>query len=82
MPYVNECLVIERNGHLVALCHPDADQVNRDGISDEQLWQAMQANLQSLNSLVAPYERVQDIEIMPEEFEKTPKRSIRRFLYK
>lgn len=82
MPYVNECLVIERNGHLVALCHPDADQVNRDGISDEELRQAMQANLQSLNSLVAPYEKVQDIEIIAEEFEKTPKRSIRRFLYK
>ena len=37
MPYVNECLVVERNGHLVALCHPDADQVARDGLSDEQL---------------------------------------------
>lgn len=82
MPYVNECLVVERNGHLVALCHPDADQVARDGLSDEQLKEAMQANLTGLNALVAPYERVQEIEIMPEEFEKTPKRSIRRFLYK
>jgi len=82
MPYVNECLVIERNGHLVALCHPDADQVTRDGLSDDQLREAMQANLEGLNAIVAPYERVQEIEIMPEEFEKTPKRSIRRFLYK
>ena len=82
MPYVNECLVVERNGHLVALCHPDADRVARDGLSDEQLKEAMQANLTGLNALVAPYERVQEIEIMPEEFEKTPKRSIRRFLYK
>lgn len=82
MPYVNECLVIERNGHLVALCHPDADQVSRDGLTDEQLREAMQNNLAGLNAIVAPYERVQEIEIMPEEFEKTPKRSIRRFLYK
>ena len=82
MPYVNECLVIERRGHLVAPCHPDADQVARDGLSDAQLSDAMHANLAALNALVAPYERVQDIEIMPQEFEKTPKRSIRRFLYK
>ncbi|MDE6207493.1 MAG: AMP-binding protein [Muribaculaceae bacterium] len=82
MPYVNECLVIERSGHLVALCHPDADQVTRDGLDDEALKAAMLDNLSALNALVAPYERVQDIEIMPEEFEKTPKRSIRRFRYK
>lgn len=82
MPYVNECLVIERNGHLVALCHPDDEQVTRDGLNEEQLRDAMEANRKSLNSIVAPYEQVQSIEIMPEEFEKTPKRSIRRFLYK
>lgn len=82
MPYVNECLVIERNGHLVALCHPDADQVNSEGLDEEQLKAVMEENLRALNSLVAPYERVQSIEIMAEEFEKTPKRSIRRFLYK
>lgn len=82
MPYVNECLVIERNGQLVALCHPDEEQVARDGLSQEQLQEAMEANLRSLNGIVAPYEQVRSIEIMPEEFEKTPKRSIRRFLYK
>lgn len=82
MPYVNECLVIDRSGRLVALVHPDADQVQRDGIGEEELKEAMQANLKSLNTLVAPYEQVSDIEIMAEEFEKTPKRSIRRFLYK
>lgn len=82
MPYVNECLVIDRGGKLVALCHPDDEQVRRDGLSDEQLREAMEANRKSLNAIVAPYEQVQSIEIMPEEFEKTPKRSIRRFLYK
>lgn len=82
MPYVNECLVIERNGSLVALCHPDADQVNRDSLDDEALAKAMEENRHSLNKLVAPYEQISSIEIMPEEFDKTPKRSIRRFLYK
>ena len=82
MPYVNECLVIERDGQLVALCHPDADQVTRDELTPSQLAEAMEANRLGLNKIVAPYEQVRAIEIMPEEFEKTPKRSIRRFLYK
>ncbi len=82
MPYVNECLVVERDGHLVALCHPDADQVERDGLSSSALEEAMEENRKGLNKIVAPYEPIQTIEIMPEEFEKTPKRSIRRFLYK
>lgn len=82
MPYVNECLVIERSGHLVALCHPDSDQVTRDSLDETQLREAMEQNRLSLNRIVAPYEQVQSIEIVPEEFEKTPKRSIRRFLYK
>lgn len=82
MPYVNECLVVERDGHLVALCHPDDDQVKRDGLDTESLEAAMETNRKSLNSIVGPYEQVQKIEIMPEEFEKTPKKSIRRFLYK
>ncbi|MDE5632795.1 MAG: AMP-binding protein [Muribaculaceae bacterium] len=82
MPYVNECLVVDRGGHLVALCHPDSEQVERDGLSSERLEEAMESNRESLNKIVGPYEQIQKIEIMPEEFEKTPKRSIRRFLYK
>lgn len=82
MPYVNECLVVDRGGHLVALCHPDSEQVERDGLSPEGLEEAMESNRESLNKIVGPYEQIQKIEIMPEEFEKTPKRSIRRFLYK
>ncbi|MDE6437117.1 MAG: AMP-binding protein [Muribaculaceae bacterium] len=82
MPYVNECLVVDRGGHLVALCHPDKDEVERDGLTDSALTEAMETNRRNLNELVAPYEQIQSIEIMPEEFQKTPKRSIRRFLYK
>lgn len=82
MPYVNECLVVDRNGVLVALCHPDSSQVTRDQLSHDQLVEAMEENRKSLNKIVAPYEQIRAIEIMDEEFEKTPKRSIRRFLYK
>ncbi|MDE6134458.1 MAG: AMP-binding protein [Muribaculaceae bacterium] len=82
MPYMNECLVVERSGHLVALCHPDSEEVERDGLTREQLLEAMEDNRQNLNTIVAPYEQIQSIEIMPEEFEKTPKRSIKRYLYK
>lgn len=82
MPYVNECLVVDRGGHLVALCHPDNEQVERDGLDTAGLEAAMESNRESLNKIVGPYEQIQKIEIMPEEFEKTPKRSIRRFLYK
>ena len=82
MPYVNECLVVDRSGHLVALCHPDNEQVERDGLDTAGLEAAMESNRESLNKIVGPYEQIQKIEIMPEEFEKTPKRSIRRFLYK
>ncbi len=82
MPYVNECLVIDRGGHLVALCHPDTEAVKADGVTDNDLADIMEQNRKTLNKIVAPYEQVESIEIMPEEFEKTPKRSIRRFLYK
>lgn len=82
MPYVNECLVLERNGHLVALCHPDAEAVAAAGLDEARLKEVMEENRVNLNHLVAPYENVEKIEIMPHEFEKTPKRSIRRFLYK
>ena len=74
--------MIERSGHLVALCHPDTEAVAAAGIDDEHLRRIMEENRVNLNHLVAPYEHVEKIEIMPEEFEKTPKRSIRRFLYK
>ena len=54
MPFVNECLVLERQGHLVALCHPDADAVKQAGLDDKALVEAMEENRRSLNKLVAP----------------------------
>lgn len=82
MPYVNECVVVERNGALVGLCYPDEESVAKAGLDGEALAAAMEENRRQLNRMVAPYEQLQSIEIVLREFEKTPKRSIRRFLYK
>lgn len=81
MPYVAESLVVERNGHLEALVYPDSEQTDQAGIDNEGLVAAMEENRTELNKLVAPYERIERIELRDEEFEKTPKRSIKRYLY-
>lgn len=78
---VMESLVVEREGKLVALVCPDYEQADADGISHAKLPEVMEENLKTLNTLVAPYERVSGIVLYPNEFEKTPKRSIKRYLY-
>ncbi len=80
MPYVNECLVVDRSGHLFALVYPDPDAMAEMGPA--KMAELMESNRKELNSMLAPYERIEGIELQPVEFEKTPKRSIRRFLYK
>lgn len=82
MPYVAECLIVERNGGLVALVYPDLDKVDREKLNETDVRKIMDQNRANLNKLVAPYERVNAIELIGNEFEKTPKRSIKRFLYK
>ena len=76
-----ESLVVERGRSLVALVYPDYEVVDRDGITTEQLPAVMEAIRKELNKKVAPYERIDKIQLRPTEFEKTPKRSIKRFLY-
>lgn len=81
MDYVMESLIVERDGKLVALAVPDYEQIDNDGISHGDLQEVMDNILKELNTLVAPYERVSSIVLYPTEFEKTPKKSIRRYLY-
>lgn len=81
MPFVAESLVVERDGRLVGLVYPDYESVDRLGISGRDLDAAMENVRKELNKLVAPYEQISRIVLMPNEFEKTPKRSIKRFLY-
>ena len=77
---VMESLVVERDGKLVALVYPDYEQADADNVNGN-LPEVMKKNLEELNSLVASYERVADIILYPNEFEKTPKKSIKRYLY-
>ena len=82
MYMVLESLVLDAgNGRLRALVVPDYEQADAEGVDKSELPQIMQNNLQELNAQLAAYERVSDITIYPTEFEKTPKRSIKRFLY-
>ncbi len=82
MLYVSESLVVDRDRKLIALVYPDYDAMDRDGVTRDQLPAHMNTVKTELNKLVAPYEKVSSIEIMVNEFEKTPKKSIKRFLYR
>ena len=81
LPYVNESLVVERDGQIVALIHPDFDAAMKDGIDRDKLEKIMAENVDTLNKDIPAYSKVKDFKIYDEEFEKTPKRSIKRFLY-
>lgn len=81
MPYVMESLVIENNGKLIALVCPDYEAVDAEHLDQNRLEELMEENRKMLNSVVASYETVSKIKLYPHEFEKTPKKSIKRYLY-
>lgn len=81
MPYVIESLVIEDNGNLVALIYPDMEMAEADGLDRAKLQQKLQESIVDLNKELPNYCKLANIEIFPEEFEKTPKKSIKRYLY-
>lgn len=81
MPFVAESLVVMREGKLVGLVYPDYEALDRLGMTGSDMDSAMENVRTELNKLVAPYERLTKIVLVPNEFEKTPKRSIKRFLY-
>jgi len=77
---VGESLIVEREGKLVALVFPDETLTKR--MTLEEIQQIMRANLEKLNNLIPSYSKVSNIEVQEKPFEKTPKKSIKRFLYK
>lgn len=81
MPYVAESLVVERGKGLTAIVYPDYERMDADKVDIQALPELMEANRNELNGLVAPYERLDRIQLIPHEFEKTPKKSIKRYLY-
>ena len=82
MTMVIESIVVQRDNKLVALVHPDMDEAKNMGFSEEDLKNIMEQNRNGLNELIPAYEKISEIEIHMEEFEKTPKKSIKRYLYK
>jgi len=81
LPLVTESIVVQRNGKLVALVYPDFDQAYRNGLSDDAITKQMEQNRVELNQHIPNYCQVSSIVVYHEEFEKTPKKSIKRFLY-
>ena len=79
--YVVESLVIEDNGALTALIYPDYRQGQIDGLDDDEVKQRITDCLPEINKIVPGYAQIRKIEFLPEDFERTPKRSIKRYLY-
>ena len=81
MLYVAESLIISQGGKLVALIYPDWEQVDKAGIQHSEIEKLMQQNVDLLNAEMPSYSKVSCFKLYQEEFEKTPKRSIKRYLY-
>ena len=81
MPMVIESIVVQRDTRLVALVYPDLDEARGLGLSEDDMATVMEQNRQELNRTLPAYSRLSEIVITREEFQKTPKRSIKRYLY-
>ncbi len=80
-PYVAECVVVDRDSKLVALVYPDYDATKQDNIADAELPKIMENNRKKANAELPAYEQVTKVELVVEEFEKTPKKNIKRYKY-
>jgi long-chain acyl-CoA synthetase len=80
-PYVLECVIIQRDNKLIAQVFPDEEQIKETGTTQEELDEIMLHTRRKFNELVAPFEQLSAIELVEDEFEKTPKKNIKRFKY-
>ncbi|MBE6247075.1 MAG: long-chain fatty acid--CoA ligase [Bacteroidales bacterium] len=81
MPYVIESLVIDAAGKLVALVYPDMELAGKDGLDKAALLSKMEENIAAVNADMPNYSKIAGVRLVPEEFEKTPKKSIKRYMY-
>ncbi|MBS3777250.1 MAG: AMP-binding protein [Bacteroidales bacterium] len=82
LPYVQESLILEKDNKLTALVYPDYEKADQEEINTEaQLEEIMKQNKKELNESLPKFKQISRIKLYPTEFEKTPKKSIRRFLY-
>ena len=82
LPMVVESIVVQRDNKFVALIHPDLDEARNMNFSQKDLEDIMEQNRNTLNQQLPAYEKISEVEIYEEEFAKTPKKSIKRYLYK
>lgn len=80
-PYIAECVVVDRSDKLIALVYPDYEAMKADNIEEQSLHQIMEENVRKTNAELPKYEQLSGFELVSEEFEKTPKRNIKRFKY-
>ena len=80
-PYVQETVVVDRNARLVALVYLDAEKLRADGISEDMIPARMDEMMAEVNRSLPSYSKIAKVETRTEPFEKTPKMSIKRFLY-
>lgn len=81
MPYVAESLVVDSDGQFAALIYPDLELATKQGIHTDALSKIMDDNIAALNKDLPAYSQIRKVKLYNEEFEKTPKRSIKRYLY-
>lgn len=81
MPLVNESIILQKGDKLIGLVHPDTEEVNSLGFSQEEIESIMEQNRVELNDTLPPFCKLSSIQIYDKEFAKTPKKSIKRYLY-
>lgn len=81
MPYVIESLVVDSNGKLIALVYPDMELAGKEGLDKNAILKKMEENIAAVNVDMPNYSKIAGVRVVPEEFEKTPKKSIKRYMY-
>ena len=81
MTLVSECLVVQKGDKLVGLVYPDQEQVKKLRLSASDVESIMEQNRKEINPTLPAYSQLSSIKVMENEFEKTPKKSIKRYLY-
>jgi long-chain acyl-CoA synthetase len=81
MAMVNESLILQKGDKLIGLVHPDMDEAEKLGFTQDELASIMEQNRKELNSNLPPFCRISEIKLYDKEFQKTPKKSIKRYLY-
>ena len=78
---MSECLILQKEEKLIALVHPDYEEAETMGFGEEDLQSIMEQNRGNLNDMLPSFSKISAIQLHEEEFAKTPKKSIKRYLY-